>query len=260
MYKILCLCFGLCLAAAATAQDEYVTITDGGSTSIQDDDASTGIGRVGQQENYYSNSLFVGVKAGATFSTMSGEPDETDLSDGSGIGFSAGVVGRLRFGSGNLGAGSGLFGLQVELKYKLHTLKTLGSDDLSLSYFEVPVLVQFYPFYNSTSSILGNIYVEGGVAMAASLSSSPDVLTVQPETGTYYAYSTGDLKGFDVRPAIGLGVSIPVGKAGSDYHVTNAFDINLRYYIGTSELAENFPVKVNALELSLAWYFNVMKF
>lgn len=261
MNRILCFCFGLCLATVATAQDEgYTTIIDGGSTSIQDDNEATGIGQIGSQKSYYRNSLFVGLKAGATFSTMSGEPDEADLSDGSGIGFSAGAIGRMRFGEGNLGAGSGLLGLQAELKYKQHTLKTLGDDDLSLSYFEVPVLVQLYPFYKSTSSILSNVYVEGGVAMAASLSSSPDVLTVQPETGTYYAYSTGDLKGFDVRPAIGLGVSVPLGKAGSDYHVTNALDINLRYYIGTSELAENFPVKVNALELSLAWYFNVMKF
>lgn len=261
MNKILCFCFGLCVATMATAQDAgYTTIIDGSSSAIQDEDTSTGIGQIGQQQSYYKNALFLGIKAGITFSTLGGEPDETDLSDGSGIGFAAGVIGRMRFGNGNLGAGSGLLGLQAELKYKQHTMKTLGDDDLSLSYFEVPILVQLYPFYKSTSSILSNVYVEGGVAIAASLSSSPDVLTVEPKTGTYYAYSTGDLKGFDVRPTIGLGVSIPMGKAGSDYHVTNALDINLRYYIGTSELAENFPVKVNALELSLAWYFNAMKF
>ena len=83
--------------------------------------------------------------------------------------------------------------------------------------------------------------------MALGLSSSPEELSFSPDNGVYnqVKYATGDLKASDFRIPIGIGYTIP--KTG--------LDINLRYYIGTSKLAENFSSKMNSLELSLAWLF-----
>ena len=58
------------------------------------------------------------------------------------------------------------------------------------------------------------------------------------------------LKGGDIRPFAGIGYTIP--KAG--------LGLNVRYYIGTSKLAENFSSKVSSLDFSISWMFNAAKF
>ena len=40
---------------------------------------------------------------------------------------------------------------------------------------------------------------------------------------------------------------------------TSLIGINARYYLGTSKLAENFNCKMNTLEISLSWMFNIGK-
>ncbi|MBR1800927.1 MAG: outer membrane beta-barrel protein [Bacteroidaceae bacterium] len=192
------------------------------------------------------NVFFVGPKIGATFTSMS-QPDEGNLYDGMGVGFSGGLAAKLRLGqaSENSYGGTGIFGIGLELKYKQNKAKTTGSDDLSIGYFEVPVTAQLYPFYKSRG--LNTLYIEFGIDMALGLSSSPEELSFSPDNGVYnqVKYATGDLKASDFRIPIGIGYTIP--KTG--------LDINLRYYIGTSKLAENFSSKMNSLELSLAWLF-----
>lgn len=225
----------------------------------QSDDGEDDLISTGKEK---SNAFFLGPKVGVTMTSMT-QPDEGKLYDGSGFGFSGGVVLKARFGkaSENSVGGTGYFGAGLELKYKLNSVKTLGTDEggkenakLSLGYFEVPVFVHIYPFAKSPS--VNPLYVELGVAFAGTLSRSPKSLTlINPSDEyslvTYNIDANGSkLKGMDVRPFAGLGYTIP----------NTSLDINARYYIGTSELAKNFPCKMSTLEVSLAWLFNIGKF
>lgn len=209
-----------------------------------------------------SNAFFLGPKIGGTMTTMT-QPNEGKLYDGSGFGVSGGLVFQARFGkaSENSVGGTGYFGAGLELKYKQNSVKTLGTDEsgkenakMSLGYFEVPVFVHIYPIAKSPG--LNSLYIELGAAFAGTLSRSPKSLTlINPSADysqvTYNLDANGSkLKGMDVRPFAGLGYTIP----------NTGLDINARYYIGTSELAGNFPCKMNTLEVSLAWLFNIGKF
>lgn len=206
-----------------------------------------------------SNAIFIGVKAGGTLSSMS-QPNEGKLYDGSDFGFSGGLVFKSRFGkaSENSVGGTGYFAAGVELKYKAVSVKTFGTDEegednakLSLGYFEVPVYAQVYPFAKMPS--LNTLYIEAGVAFAGTMSRSPKSLTLQDANSkvTYNLDTDGSkLKGMDVRPLAGIGYTIP----------NTGLDISARYYLSTSDLAGNFPCKINTFEVSLAWLFNVGRF
>lgn len=208
----------------------------------QTDDGELHIGTVKK------NIFFVGPKIGATFTSMT-QPEEGTLYEGMAAGFSGGVAAKLRLGqaSENSFGGTGIFGIGLELKYKQNKVKTTGTNNLSIGYFEVPVTAQLYPFYKSRA--LNTLYLEAGVDMAIGLSASPEELSFSPDNGIYnrVTYKTGDLKASDFRIPVGIGYTIP--KTG--------LDINIRYYIGTSKLAENFSSKMNSLEVSFAWLFKV---
>lgn len=182
-------------------------------------------------------------------STLS-ESDGLSVEDGSGLAYGGGLAANIRFGGkdrkGRPMYGQGLFGIGLELNYRNYTVKTKGSDDLKLGYFEVPVVLQVYPFYASKQ--VKNLYVEAGVTIAASLSSSPDVLVAGNAT-----YKTGDLKGNDVKPTFGLGYRFKSSAANDGFYAS------LRYYLGTGKLADNsFPGKVSAAELSVGYLFNAL--
>ena len=76
-----------------------------------------------------SNAFFIGLKAGGTMTSMT-QPDEGKLYDASDFGFSGGLVLKARFGkaSENSVGGTGYFGAGLELKYKLNSVKTLGTE------------------------------------------------------------------------------------------------------------------------------------
>lgn len=214
-------------------------------------------------EDKSQHSFFVGVKGGLDFTTMS-QPKECDLYDGVGMGFSGGIVGKARFNRATetAPAGTGMLGVGLELKYKINTVKTIGVDekgkadaDLSISYFEVPVYLQLYPFYQSDA--MKNFYFEVGPDFAGTMSRSPKSLTVDDANGdyNYVKYHLDDdestLKGLDLRLMAGLGYEFPVGK--------NLIGLNARYYMGTSKLAGNFDSKMNTFEMSFSWLFNIGK-
>lgn len=209
-----------------------------------------------------SNAFFVGPKAGVTLNSMS-QPNEGKLYDASGIGFSGGVVAKARFGkaSENSEGGTGYFAVGFELKYKQNTVKTLARDEsgkekanLTLAYFDVPIFVQVFPFAKTPS--INSLYVEVGAAIDGTLSRSPkQLILAHPNENmsqvVYNIDSNGTkLKGGDLRPFAGVGYVVP----------NTGLEINARYYIGTSELAKNMNCKINHLEVSLAWLFNVGKF
>lgn len=219
-----------------------------------DDDSDFGqLSSGGRFEKPKKSAFFIGPKVGVTMTSMT-QPAECDLYDGSGIGFSGGIAMKARFGKAteNSYEGTGIVGVGLELKYKQNNVKTIANDDLKLAYFEVPVILQYYPF--AKSPVMNPFYLELGGSFAALMSKSPDQLTVnlnQEWPGTKdLIYHTGDLKGFDVRPVVGLGYTIP--KTG--------FDINARYYIGMSELAENFSCKMSTIEISISWLIKAARF
>lgn len=227
MKKIFLMLFALAAVLPAVAQS--------------DDNEDEGFSRYEK-----SNAIFLGPKVGATFTSM-GQLKEVDLYDGAGFGFSAALAGKVRFGKAteNTDGGTGMFGLSMELKYKQNKVKTIGSDDLSLGYFEIPITAQVYPF--AKKQALNSFFIEAGPDFAFLASKSPDVLSVPSAN---IAYHTGDFKGGDLRIVAGLGYTIP----------NTSLEINGRYYIGMSELAGNFPCKMSSIEVSLSWLFKIGQF
>lgn len=193
------------------------------------------------------NAFFVGPKVGVTFNTMT-DPDQGKLYDSFGVGYSGGVALQGRFGrsSSQSPGGTGIWGAGIELKYKVNSVKTLGTNqdgknnaNLEISYFEAPIYFHVYPAFKTRG--LNGLYLEAGVSVAGSLNAKPDVLKTA-ET----IYQTGELKGFDIRPLVGVGLTTRSG-----------FDVNARYYIGTSDLAGNMACKQSSFELSVAWLFKL---
>ena len=193
--------------------------------------------------------FFIGPRIGGDITTMT-QPNECNLYDAAGIGFSGGVAMKLRLGamSEDSDGGTGVFGIGLDLKYKQNNVKTIADDNLSLGYFEAPIMAQFYPFYKNTK--MNSFYLEIGVDIAALLSKNPDLMTVQPNNERYdlVTYHISDLKGGDIRIPVGIGYTFPKG-----------FDINMRYYLGTSDLAKNMACKMSSFELSVGWLFKVGK-
>lgn len=228
----------------------------GASAWAQTEDVELAIPQPGSGSSF---AISVGPKIGGVMTTMT-QPDECDLYDGAGFGFSGGVAAQIRFGRATpeSAGGTGFFGLGLELKYKQNHVKTFGTDQngkenakLQVDYFEVPVYAQLYPFAASTSlSGLNTLYIEVGASFAGTMSRKPESLTVTREnlsTVTYNLDTDGSkLKGMDVRPLVGLGYTVP----------GTGLNFNARYYLGTSKLAENFNSKMNSFEFSLAWMFN----
>ena len=135
----------------------------------QSDDGEDELISMGKEK---SNTFFLGPKVGGTMTSMT-QPNEGKLYDGSGFGFSGGLAFQARFGkaSENSVGGTGYFGAGLELKYKLNSVKTLGTDEsgkenvkMSIGYFEVPVFAHIYPLAKSPS--LNSFYVELGAAFA----------------------------------------------------------------------------------------------
>lgn len=194
---------------------------------------------------HYNYEVSVGARAGAGIARMS-ESDDLKFSDGGNLSFGGGVAANIRFGGkdsrGRALDGQGLLGAAVELNYKYYSVKTLGKKDLKMGYFEVPVLLQVYPCYNTKQ--LKNLYVEVGPTITGTLSASPDFIQVGK-----LCYYTGDIKGYDVKATVGVGYRFNKTSANDGLY------INARYYLGTSKLAGNFPGKLHSAEFSIGYLF-----
>ena len=213
------------------------------------------------------NALSIGPKVGFGLTSMT-QPNEGKLANGRSLGFVGGVSGKLRFGRATESSspGTGYWGVGLDIRYKQNSVKTIAQGyetnvndaqenaKLTTSYFDVPVFFMVYPF--AKSSALNSLYVEAGASFGILLSRSPNYLRVDNpseyfSSATYTLNGEGSkLKGGDIHPIVGVGYKIP--KTG--------LDLNVRYNIGMSKLAENFPCKMSTLEISIAWMFNVAKF
>lgn len=207
---------------------------------------SSSVGRqISVKTKNYNYELSVGPRAGAGITSMS-EGDGLKFADGSGMNFGGGIAANIRFGDkdsrGRALDGQGLIGAALEFNYKSLSVKSLGDEDLKMGYFEVPIMLQLYPCYNTKQ--LKNLYIEVGPTIAGTLSSSPENVKINNTT-----YKTGDLKGFDVKATVGVGYRFNKTSANDGFYV------NARYYIGTSKLAGNFPGKLSSAEISIGYLF-----
>lgn len=182
------------------------------------------------------NVVSLGVTAGGNFSMMS-KYDPIDLGSRTGIGFQGGAAINVHFGQRQgADAGTGPFGVQLEVLYGQHNIKTDLGENIKLGYLEVPLLFKYY--FNQ------EINVELGPTFAFLMSKSPDVLE-----GPSTTIAVGELKGGDVRGTVGI-----------SYHSKKGFFASARYSYGFSELAGNFPCKLSAATLSVGYLFDVFKF
>lgn len=227
-----------------------------GLSGFAQDNKATRADDFGFTEKEYNHAVFVGPVIGANMTMTSGK-EKNDLFEGTGVGFTGGVAAKVRFGHGteNSMEGTGMFAAGLEVKYTLNNVKTNAEKSLSLGYLDIPVLVQFYPLAGTTTA--NGLFIEAGPDFAMLMSKSPDVLRLplnqpypKPQAVDYY---TGDLKGGDLRLALGLGYECALTNMNLGVHA--------RYYLGTSELSKNaLPTKLNTLELSLSLMFQVAKF
>ena len=217
----------LFLLAAATFM---VAMSANAQVSFGDDDNSAGF--VDKRKNVVS----MGIKAGANFSTMT-KYKEVDLGQKSGVGYEGGLVIAAHFGKRTQGSdpGTGLVGIQIEPSYVQHTIGT-SKDDIKLSFYEVPILLKLY--------VTPNFNIELGPNLCGTISVKPDFIEAEN-----VRIATGDIKGFDVKACV-----------GASYELKNGFYASLRYNLGTSELAKNFPCKVSAASLTVGYKFNIFKF
>lgn len=182
------------------------------------------------------SAVFLGIKGAANMSTMS-KYDPVDLGLKSGFGFEGGIVMGVRFGKRTKAsdAGTGMFGFQIEPSYVQHTIGT-ENEDIKLTCLEVPILLKIF--------LTPNFNIEVGPNISGTLSCKPDYL----ETSNT-RIATGDLKSFDVKACIGV-----------SYETKEGLFASLRYNLGMSDLAGNFPCKVSAASLTLGYKFNIFKF
>jgi hypothetical protein len=115
--------------------------------------------------------------------------------------------------------------------------------------------MQFYPLAGITTA--NGLFLEAGPDFVLLMTKTPDKLSLplnQPYPGIQaIEYATSDLKGGDLRIAVGLGYNLSMSKMDLGVHA--------RYYLGMSELSKNvLPTKLNNLELSLSLMFKVAKF
>nr|WP_302828891.1 porin family protein [uncultured Bacteroides sp.] len=183
-----------------------------------------------------SYKIYLGAKAGVNFSSMSGLDESFGLNPKSGLGYQGGLAANVHFGrrTSKSPGGTGLFGIQVEAMYSQRIIKT-DIEDLKLSYFEVPILLQYYP--------MPSLSIEVGPTIVGSLSSSPDEIKTKNMT-----IATGELKGFDCMITAGVG-----------YKHKSGFTASARYNLGMSELAGNFNGKVSTVTVAIGWMFSLNK-
>lgn len=234
----------LCLVISATAQNEGGSVLTQRSGTPQQTTNIAGKS-IAIKSKSYNYELSVGPRIGGGLSMAS--DGDIKFTDGSGIAYDAGIGLNLRLGGkdakGRALNGQGLFGIGLELNYAGYSVKTIDSKNLNLGYFEVPLLLQFYPAFQTKQ--MKNLYIEVGPTFSALVSKSPDDVKIDALTTA----ATKDLKGGDIKGTIGIGYRI--NKAGAN----DGLYLNLRYNHGFSNLAGNLPTKISSAELTIGYLF-----
>ena len=173
-----------------------------------------------------------GVKAGVNLSNMSNDMT-FDPAFSMGTGFQIGALVNFHWGQRTASSlpGTGLLGLQPELLFSNHVIKSDGGD-VKLNYIKVPVMLKVYP--------LARLSVEVGPEFSYLISSSPESLIVDEAT-----VKIGDCKGFN----FGAGV-------GAAYEFNFGLIIGARYSMGFTDLGKNLKWKNNSnIQITAGWLF-----
>lgn len=234
----------LCLALGAAAHGEGA---NGLAESPAAPQAKAGAKKsIEIKSKNYGYEFSVGLRAGLGLS-MATDHKDFKFTDGGGFGYDAGLALNMRFGGkdskGRAMNGQGLFGIGLELNYSGYSVKTVAKDNLNLGYFEVPVLFQFYPGFQTKQ--LKNLYIEVGPTFSALVSKSPEEIKPNPNT----VVETGKLKGGDIKATIGVGYRFDRTAANDGFYA------GLRYNHGFSDLAGNLGVKTSKVELTFGYLF-----
>lgn len=178
--------------------------------------------------------LSIGPKVGANYA-IAGNPSGMDLGLAGNAGFSAGLAANLRFARpAGKPFGTERFGVQLEVLYAMRTLKS-DVKNISMNCFEIPVLFQWY--------FVPNFAVEVGPTFSGAFGASPKELNYNNSV-----YEMNKLKAYDVMVSFGLNCKLKKG-----------FTADIRYNLGTSDLAGNFKSKVSTISVGIGWLFNVIK-
>lgn len=179
--------------------------------------------------------LSVGPKLGINYS-MAGDPDLLSLGMGGSVGFDGGVAANIHFGRRKISSpsGTGWFGLQLEAQYSMRTLST-NSDNIRMNGLIVPLLAQCY--------VHPNLCIEVGPTFYGAFGASPEAFQYDS-----VIFSTGEMRGNDVMLTLGIG-----------YKSRRGFTASVRYNMGNSDLAPNFPTKVSTISVGIGWMFSVVK-
>lgn len=234
----------VCLALSANAQSEGGSVLTQRSASPQQSTGNAGKS-IAIKSKSYNYELSIGPRVGGGLSMAT--DGDLKFTDGSGLAYDAGLGVNLRFGGkdsrGRALNGQGLFGIGLELNYAGYSVKTVADENLNLGYFEVPLLLQFYPAFQTKQ--LKNLYIEVGPTFSALVSKSPEEIKTDPLT----TLITKDLKGGDIKGSIGVGYRINKADANDGFY------FNLRYNHGFSNLAGNLPTKISSVELTIGYLF-----
>ena len=173
-----------------------------------------------------------GLKAGVNLSNISNDMT-FDPAFSMGTGFQVGAIVNFHWGQRTASSlpGTGLWGLQPELLFSNHVIKSDGGD-VKLNYVKISVMLKIYP--------LSALSIEVGPEFSYLVSSSPESMTVDGAT-----VKVGDCKGFD----FGLGV-------GAAYEFNFGFMVGARYSMGFADLGKNLKWKNNSnIQIAVGWLF-----
>lgn len=182
-----------------------------------------------------SFALTLGPKVGINYS-LAGDPGEINLGIGGNIGFSGGLAANVRFGKRPLTkfADTGRFGVQLEALYSMRSLKS-DIENINMNCYEIPLLFQWW--------FVRDFCIEVGPTFTGAFSTSPKELKFNNTI-----FQTEKIKGNDVMLTI-----------GAEYKSQKGFTAGLRYNLGNSDLAGNFPTKVSTISFSIGWLFSIVK-
>ncbi|MGV8135186.1 MAG: porin family protein [Mangrovibacterium sp.] len=175
----------------------------------------------------------VGLKAGATLTSITNGQDNINFSPEMKAGFQAGAVLNLHWGFRNelSSLGTGYFGVQPEVLYTRGGF-AIDNTSVNFDYITVPVLAKF--FANK------NFNLEAGPYFGYMLSVSPELTVID---GAEIPLT--DLEGgWDTGAAFGLA-----------YEFKSGLNLSARYNLGMSDVANNLQWKTSGFAFSVGWLF-----
>jgi len=182
----------------------------------------------------------LGIKGGMNLSTIINNTTDIYFSSQMKIGYHAGILLNLRFGSqqGTFNK-KGVFGLQPEILYSNQGFVVNGNA-INFNYITIPLMLKLN--LGKTDS-KGNFNFEFGPCFSYLITVAPNWAVIGDEY---------DIKLSDLTKGKDIGIS-----AGIGYETGFGLVVGARYNQGLSDMANNLQWKNSVIALSLGWKFNL---